>query len=333
MDRHLFTADHHAYRDMVREFVNRKVVPNLQRWDADRLIDRDVWLEAGKQGAIGLGVPAESGGGGQGDYRYRMVVVDELCAVGAVSLNLSFGLQDDMVLPYLVDLTTDEQKRRWLPGMATGALIGAIAMTEPDAGSDLQGVRTTAVRDGEEWVLNGYKTFITNGINADVIIVVARTESDARSNGLSLIVVERDTPGFSRGRKLDKIGLHAQDTAELFFSEVRVPVSNLLGVEGRGFVHLMEHLPRERLSIAVSAMSSAEVIFAKTKRYCFERKAFGRPVGDFQHTRFVLAEIATELAVTRAYVDACVLAYNEGTLTGVDAANLRLSREVARHRL
>ena len=323
MERQLFTDDHDAYREMVREFVTREVTPHLKRWDADRLIDRDVWLAAGMQGVIGLGVPEQYGGGGQPDYRYRVVVTDELTKAGASSLTSSFGLQDDIVLPYITDLGTEEQKRHWLPKMARGELIGAIAMTEPGAGSDLQGVRTIAYRDGDEWVINGQKTFITSGINADFAIVVARTNPDAGARGLSLLVVETGTAGFTRGRKLDKIGLHAQDTAELFFDNVRVPAANVLGTEGRGFAHLMERLPRERMSIAVGAMSSMDAVFTETKRYCFQRTAFDKPIGDFQNTRFQLAEIATEIDVTRAYVDNCVLALNDGELSAVDAAKAK----------
>jgi alkylation response protein AidB-like acyl-CoA dehydrogenase len=323
VERQLFTPDHYAYQEMIREFVTREVAPNLERWDASRLIDTGVWHAAGKHGVIGLGVPAEYDGGGQPDYRYRVIVCEELARAGAASLNSSFAVQDDIIVPYLADLGTEQQKRRWLAGMATGELIGAIAMTEPGAGSDLQGVRTTAIRDGTEWVINGHKTFITSGINADFVIVVARTGPAGGSRSFSLIVVEAGTPGFTRGRKLDKVGLHAQDTAELFFADVRVPVSNLVGTEGRGFAHLMEHLPRERMSIAVSAISGAWVTFAETKRYCFERRAFGKTIGDFQNTRFVLAEMATELDVTRAYVDAGVLALNQGTLTAVDAAKAK----------
>ncbi|QIZ38002.1 acyl-CoA dehydrogenase family protein [Saccharopolyspora sp. ASAGF58] len=323
MERLLFTADHDAYRELVKEFVTREVEPNLQRWDDEHLIDRAVWRAAGKQGVIGLSVPEEYNGGGQPDYRYQSVVMEEFAKVGAASLISSFSLQDNIVIPYINDLGTDDQKRRWLPGMATGELIGAIAMTEPGAGSDLQGVRTTAMRDGDEWVINGQKTFITSGINADFVIVVARTETEASAQGLSLIVVETGTPGFTRGRKLDKVGLHAQDTAELFFDFARVPAGNLLGEEGRGFVHLMERLPLERMSIATSALASAEAIFTETKRYCFERKAFGRAIGDFQNSRFVLAEIATELDVTRAYHDAAVVALNNGELTGTDAAKAK----------
>jgi len=323
VQRDFFTADHDDYRDLVREFIHREVTPNLERWDAERLIGRDVWRAAGKQGVTGLGVPEEFGGAGQPDYRFRVVVAEELCKAGATSLHASFGLQDDIIIPYVDDLGTDEQKRRWLSGMASGELIGAIAMTEPGAGSDLQGVRTTAVRDGDHWVINGQKTFITSGINADFVIVVARTDPEAGSRGFSLIVVESDTAGFTRGRKLDKVGLHAQDTAELYFDNVRVPVSNLLGTEGRGFVHLMERLPRERMSIAVGSMAGIEAIFAETKAYCFERRAFGKPIGDFQNTRFVLAEMATEIDVTRAYLDKCVLALNAGTLSAVDAAKAK----------
>jgi long-chain-acyl-CoA dehydrogenase len=249
--------------------------------------------------------------------------MEELARAGAASLASSFSLQDNIIIPYVKDLGTEEQKQRWLTGMASGQLIGAIAMTEPGAGSDLQGLRTTAVRDGGEWVVNGQKTFITSGINADFVIVVARTEPGAGARGFSLIVVETGTPGFTRGRKLDKIGLHAQDTAELFFADVRVPAANVLGTEGRGFMHLMERLPLERLAIATAGLASAQAVFTETTRYCFERKAFGRPIGDLQNTRFQLAEMSTELDVTRAYHDAAVLALNAGRLSAVDAAKAK----------
>jgi long-chain-acyl-CoA dehydrogenase len=323
LDRLLFTADHDDYRQVVRAFVEREVCPNLTRWDQERLIDRQVWLAAGKQGIIGLSVPGEYGGGGEPDYRYQVVVMEELARAGAASLASSFSLQDNIVIPYLKDLGTEQQKQRWLTGMAAGQLIGAIAMTEPGAGSDLQGVRTTAVRDGDDWVVNGQKTFITSGVNADFVIVVARTDPEAGARGFSLIVVETGTPGFTRGRKLDKIGLHAQDTAELFFSGARVPAANVLGTEGRGFMHLMERLPLERLAIATSALASAQAVFTETTRYCFDRTAFGRPIGDFQNTRFQLAEMSTELDVTRAYHDAAVLALNAGRLSAVDAAKAK----------
>jgi alkylation response protein AidB-like acyl-CoA dehydrogenase len=323
VERTLFTPDNDAYRDLVREFVSREVEPNMSRWDNERLIDRHVWGAAGKHGIIGLAVPEEFGGSGQDDFRYQVVIFDELARVGATSLNSSFSVQNNIVIPYVSDLGTDEQKHRWLPGLAAGELIGAIAMTEPGAGSDVQGVRTTAARDGGEWVISGQKTFITNGINADVVIVVTRTDPAAGARGFSLFVVEAGTAGFAKGRNLDKIGLHAQDTAELFFNDVRVPAANLLGIEGHGFGHLMERLPRERLSIAAVALSSAEAIFTETKRYCFARRAFGQPIGDFQHTRFQLADMSTELDVTRAYLDAAVLALNAGTLTATDAAKAK----------
>jgi long-chain-acyl-CoA dehydrogenase len=323
VDRLLFTADHDDYRQVVRDFVDREVSPNLTRWDQERLIGRPVWLAGGKQGIIGLSVPEQYGGGGEPDYRYQVVVMEELARAGAASLASSFSLQDNIIIPYVKDLGTEEQKQRWLTGMASGQLIGAIAMTEPGAGSDLQGLRTTAVRDGGEWVVNGQKTFITSGINADFVIVVARTEPGAGARGFSLIVVETGTPGFTRGRKLDKIGLHAQDTAELFFADVRVPAANVLGTEGRGFMHLMERLPLERLAIATAGLASAQAVFTETTRYCFERKAFGRPIGDLQNTRFQLAEMSTELDVTRAYHDAAVLALNAGSLSAVDAAKAK----------
>ena len=323
MDRQLYSADHELFREIVREFLAREVTPHYERWESEGIIDRDMWLAAGKQGVIGLAIPEEYGGAGEKDYRYRAVMMEEFARVGATSVTAGLNVQDDIVLHYLLDLGTEEQKRRWLPGMATGEIIGAIAMTEPTAGSDLQGIRTTAVRDGDQWVINGQKTFITNGIHADVVIVVARTDPSVGSRGFSLFLVERDTPGFRRGRKLNKVGLRSQDTAELFFDDVRVPAENLLGAEGGGFGHLMEQLPRERLSIAVFSLTSAQAAYEWTRDYCFERKAFGKAIGDFQNTRFTLAEIATELDVTRAYVDQAILALNGGTLTAVDAAKAK----------
>ena len=324
VNRSLFDDDHESFRAIVREFVEREVVPHASKWDDDRLIGRSTWLEAGAQGVIGLSVPEAYGGPGVDDYRYRYVVTEELTRAGANSLAAGFGLQDDIAIPYVVDLGTDEQKARWLPGMASGELIGAIAMTEPGAGSDLQGIRATAVRDGDHYILNGSKTFITNGIHADLVIVVARTDPQAGSRGMSLLVVERDTPGFMRGRKLDKLGLRAQDTAELFFDGVRVPAANVLGAVGRGFVHLMERLPRERLSIAVQAVASARAAIGWTLAYTLERRAFGKPVAAFQNTQFELASAVTEVDVLEAYIDKATLALNDGTLTAVDAAKAKL---------
>jgi alkylation response protein AidB-like acyl-CoA dehydrogenase len=324
MQRDLYDADHEAFRAVAREFVQREVVPHQQRWEAERFIDRAAWLAAGKQGLIGLPVPEEYGGPGAADFRFRCVLMEELARVGAASLSSGFGLQDDIALPYLIDLGTADQKARWLPPMVSGESIGAIAMTEPGAGSDLQGIATSAVRDGDEWVVNGAKTFITNGIAADLVIVAARTDPAAGSRGISLIVVQRGAAGFTRGRKLDKLGLHAQDTAELFFDDVRVPASNLLGNLGGGFVHLMERLPRERMSIAVQASTSVRAAIDWTVAYTRERTAFGQPIAAFQNTQFELANAVTEVDVLEAYLDKATRALNAGTLSAVDAAKAKL---------
>ncbi|MEU4148891.1 acyl-CoA dehydrogenase family protein [Streptomyces sp. NPDC026659] len=323
MQRTLYDQDHEDFRDVVREFVAREVVPHQERWEAERLIGREAWTAAGKQGLLGLAAPEEYGGGGQADFRYRTVMMEEFARIGAASLESAISVHDDIVLPYLLDLGTEEQKRRWVPGMCTGETVSAIAMTEPGAGSDLQGIRTTAVRDGDHWVLDGAKTFITNGIQADLVIVLARTDPAAGARGMTLFVVERGMPGFTRGRKLDKIGLHAQDTAELFFDSVRVPAANLLGTEGRGFMHLMERLPRERMAIAVWAQCVTETALEQTLEYCTERTAFGKPVADFQHSRFLLAELTTQSDVTRVYIDRAIEALNDGTLTPIDAAKAK----------
>jgi alkylation response protein AidB-like acyl-CoA dehydrogenase len=324
MRRTLFERDHEDFRALVREFVAREVTPNQQRWEEQRFIGRETWLAAGKQGLIGLAVPEQYGGAGLDDYRFRVVVAEEIGRVGAASLLSSFGLQDDVVLPYFLHLTDDEQRARWLTPMASGKLIGAIAMTEPGAGSDLQGIRTTAVRDGDAYVVNGAKTFITSGIQSGVVVVVARTDPEAGSRGLSLLVVEEGMSGFSRGRKLDKVGLHAQDTAELFFDDVRVPARNLLGQEGGGFQHLMENLPTERISIAFQALVAARAALEWTVTYTKERTAFGRPLAGFQNTQFELAEMATEIDVLQAFLDAAVLALNVGEFSAVDAAKAKL---------
>ncbi len=333
MRRNFYEPDHEAFREVVQAFVKREVTPNEQRWEEERSVDRQAWLAAGKQSLIGMLVPEEYGGAGTGDFRYRCVMMEEFAKVGATSISSGFGLQDDIAIPYIVDLGTDEQKARWLPPMATGECIGAIAMTEPGAGSDLQGIRTTAVRTGDHWILNGAKTFITNGINADLVIVVARTDPDAGARGISLLVAERGMPGFTRGRKLDKIGLHAQDTAELFFDDVAVPAANLLGREGGGFVHLMERLPRERMSIAVMALASARAAIGWTVEYTTQRTAFGQPIAAFQNTGFELASMVTEVDVLEADQDKSVLALNSGELTAVDAAKAKLWATEVQHRV
>jgi alkylation response protein AidB-like acyl-CoA dehydrogenase len=315
----LYEAEHDEFRDMVRAWAEKTIAPFHGQWEKDGIVPRDVWLAAGKQGLLGLDMEEQYGGGGVHDFRYNAVVDEELVRIGASGVG--FGLHNDVVGPYLRELATAEQKERWLPGFCSGELITAIAMTEPGAGSDLQGLQTTARRDGDGWVLSGSKTFITNGINADLVIVVAKTDPEATgAKGLSLLVVERDMPGFSRGRNLEKVGLKAQDTAELFFDDVRVPAENLLGGEHRGFLHLMENLPQERLSIAVGAVAAVERVLSLTIEYVTSRKAFGRPVGSFQNTRFVLAELQTEATIARTFVDECVRQLNTGELTATDAA-------------
>jgi alkylation response protein AidB-like acyl-CoA dehydrogenase len=319
MRRSLYEAEHEDFRETVRAWAEKNVVPFHDQWERDGIVPREVWTSAGAQGLLGTDMDERYGGGGVRDFRYQAVLDEELMRIGATGLG--FGLHNDVAGPYLRDLGTEEQKQRWLPGFCSGELITAIAMTEPAAGSDLQGIRTTARRDGDGWLLSGSKTFITNGINADLVIVVARTDPDAPgSRGLSLLVVERDMPGFTRGRNLAKIGLKAQDTAELYFDGVRVPAENLLGTENRGFAHLMENLPQERLSIAVGAVAAAETVLAQTVEYVTGRTAFGRPVGSFQHSRFVLAELQTEVIIARTFVDECVRQLDHRDLTPVDAA-------------
>ncbi|MEU8104450.1 acyl-CoA dehydrogenase family protein [Nonomuraea muscovyensis] len=322
MRRDLFDEEHLLFQETVREFMAREVVPHHERWEKDGIVPREVWKKAGEIGMFGFGVPEEYGGAGITDFRYNTVILEEIIRHGATGLG--FSLHNDVMAPYVVELTDEEQKRRWLPGFVSGELITAIAMTEPGAGSDLQGVRATAVREGDHYVLNGQKTFITNGINADLVIVVAKTDPEAGARGVTLLAVERGMEGFGRGRNLDKIGMKAQDTAELFFDNVRVPVANRLGpAEGEGFFQLMRNLPQERLSIAVGAVAAAETVLEQTIAYCKSRQAFGRSIGSFQNTRFVLAELVTETDIARQYVDRCILALNAGELTAVDAAKAK----------
>lgn len=320
MQRSLYGADHEAYRETVREFLTREVVPHQHDWDRDRWIDRSVFARAAKSGIYALQIPEEYGGASEPDYRFRMVACEEIARINALSFGLTISLQDDLVLHYLLDLTNDEQKSRWLPGFAAGEVIGALAMTEPGAGSDLRGMRTTARREGDHWILNGQKTFISSGIMSDVVVVAAKTDPEGGSRAFSLFVVERDTPGFERGRKLDKVGLPAQDTSELYFRDAVVPAQNLLGEAGRGLQYLMSHLPRERLGVTAKSMATTRAIYNMTVEYCQSRQAFGGPLTDKQHVRFELAEMATEIDIAEAYTDRSVLAYNAGELTPVDAA-------------
>ena len=321
MGQEIFTEEHEAFRDMVRSFIEKEVAPYHEQWEKDGIVSRDVWLAAGRQGLLGIEVPEEYGGGGNPDYRYYVILNEELAKVGAHGPG--FAVHNDINGSYLLKLCNEEQKRRWLPGYCSGEIITAIAMTEPAAGSDLQGIKTTAIKDGDHYVLNGSKTFISNGILADLVIVAAKTDPSAGARGVSLLVVERGMEGFTRGRNLEKVGMHAQDTAELFFDNVRVPKENLLGEEGMGFIYLMQNLARERLSIGTSALAGAEASFEQTLEYCKTREAFGRPIGKFQHNRFLLAEMKTELTVARAFTEQCILKQVNGELTAEEAAMLK----------
>lgn len=323
MRRSVYEAEHEALRDTVREFIERHVRPREAEFIAARQIPRDVWLEAGKQGLLGLQVPEEYGGGGVADdYRFSAVVGEELAGF-SVALGSCFGIHADVNAPYLVKLTTEEQRRRWLPEYCTGELWTAIGMTEPSGGSDLAALKTTAVRDGDEWVINGSKTFITNGYTADLVIVAARTDPAKGARGISLFGVETTRPGFSRGRKLDKVGQPESDTAELFFEDLRVPHENLIGEQDRGFIHMMQHLPQERVGAAVANLALTRSVLTETLTYVRDRKAFGQPVGSFQHNKFLLAEMETKVEVTQAFVDKCILAHTAGELSAVDAAKAK----------
>ncbi|MBA2953781.1 acyl-CoA dehydrogenase [Nocardioides sp. MAH-18] len=315
--RPFFDDDHEDLRATVRGLLARAVVPYGEEWDAAGIIPRDPWLAAGEAGLLGLGL--------EDDYAFRCVVIEECARVGATSYSSGLTVHADIALPYVVDMAGPEQEARWVPGLTSGELIGAIAMTEPGTGSDLRGIRTSARRDGDAWILNGAKTFITNGINSDLVVVVARTDPspEAGSRAFSLFVVERGMPGFERGRNLDKVGLKAQDTAELTFSDVVLTDDHLLSEVGDGMRQLMVHLPLERIGIAVTACAGARAALAWTVDYVRERAAFGRTVADFQHTQFAIAEMVTALDVTQAYVDQAVLRLNARELTAVEAAQAK----------
>ena len=317
----VYEAEHEDFRKTARTFFEREVVPHHDQWEKDGIVPRELWLKAGEAGLLCFDVPEEYGGAGVTDFRYNVVLSEEQTRSGASGPG--FSVHSDIIVPYLTSLGTEEQKQRWLPGCVSGEIITAIAMTEPGAGSDLQGVRTTAVDAGDHYVLNGSKTFISNGINADLVIVVARTDPEAGHQGISLVVVERGMEGFERGRNLEKIGLHAQDTAELSFTDVRVPKTNLLGEEGQGFVYLMQNLPQERLIIGAQAVAAIESVVEMCLDYAKTREAFGRPIGKFQHNRFLVAEMATEARVARAFLDDCVRRHLDGQLSAVDAAMIK----------
>ena len=323
MERDLFEADHELFRSTVREFVEREVVPNVAKWEAEGKVDKDMFRKAGKAGLLGMALPEEHGGGGIADFRFNMVIGEELMRADAMASGMCITLHNDVCLPYFAHLCDGEQAARWVPGLVSGDLMSAIAMTEPGAGSDLAGIKTTAIRDGDFYVVNGSKTFITNGINSDLVITAVKTDPHERHSGMSLLVIEEGMEGFSRGRNLEKIGLHAQDTAELFFDDVRVPVSNRLGDEGRGFVYLMENLPQERLSLATGSVSHAQAAFDWTLAYVKERQAFGQPIGSFQTVKHLMAEMRTELDIAQTYVDRQVMALNRGELSAEEAAKAK----------
>ncbi|MEV1025224.1 acyl-CoA dehydrogenase family protein [Streptomyces sp. NPDC050264] len=318
-----YEDDHEAFRQTVRTYVERSVVPNQQAWEEDRLVDRAAWKAAAASGLLGLRIPEEFGGAGSSDYRFRCVVQEEFAAVGAAAAASGFSINEDIVGSYLTRFGTARQKERWLPPMATGDLVTSIAMTEPGGGSDLRGMRTSARRDGNDWLLGGAKTFITNGFGADLVIVAARTGEERGRAVLSLFLVPTDTPGFERGRKLKKLGLHAQDTAELFFDGVRLPAEALLGEEGAGFAHLTAQLPLERLSIAWRALAASEAALRWTLDHVRQRQMFGKRLADLQNTRFRLAEMTTETDVTRSFLERCVLRLNEGDLDAVTGAKAK----------
>ena len=318
MKRNIFDADHEAFRDTVRSFCEKEIAPHHDQWEKDSIVPRDVWTKAGDLGLLGFMMPEEHGGGGVTDFRYNAILTEEITRIGASGIG--FVIQTDLVSGYLLSHATPEQQERWFPTFCSGEMITAIAMTEPGTGSDLQGIKTTAVLDGDEYVINGSKTFITNGINADFVIVVAQTDPSAGAMGFSLIAVERGAEGFERGRNLDKIGLKAQDTAELFFDNVRVPRTNLIGEAGHGFIYLMEKLPQERLSISVVAAAASRRMIDMTLEYVKERKAFGKPIGSFQNSRFTLAELETETQIAQVFVDRSITELNAGTLSVEDAA-------------
>lgn len=322
MDRTVFTEDHESFRQSAAAFLAKKVVPELENHIEAKALPRQFWLDAGAEGFLGLEIPEEFGGSEAGDFRFNAVFQEELSKINA-SIASCVGIHADITVPYIVDLGTQEQKERWLPGCASGEIITAIGMTEPGGGSDLAALRTTAVRDGDEWVINGSKTFITNGFSADLIVTAVRTDPSKGARGITLFGIEATDPGFSRGRKLDKVGQEESDTAELFFENVRLGDDRVIGELGGGFIAMMQKLPQERLGAAVSNLAHAKQILAETITYCHDRKAFGQAIGSLQHNKFLLAELVTKIEVAEAYVDKGVMAHSEGKLTAIDAAKAK----------
>ena len=320
MERQIFETEHEDFRETVQRFVAEEVSPHFEQWEEDGIMPREVFRKAADKDMLAMAAPEEFGGLGLDDYRFNQVIVEEGSYAGVTGCLLGLSLHNDICLPYFLEYTTDEQKERWLPGIVDGSLITALAMTEPGIGSDLGSMGTKAIRDNGHYVVDGSKTFITNGINADLIITAVKTDPKEAHRGISLVVIERGMDGFERGRNLEKVGMHSQDTAELFFNEVAVPAENLLGDEGQGFAYLISNLAQERLSIAIGAVASSQAALDWTLEYVKERTAFGRPVGSFQNSRFRLAEIKTEVDIAQVYIDRSVEALNAGTLSAEDAA-------------
>jgi acyl-CoA dehydrogenase len=320
MNRPLFTADHLDLRDAWGAFLDREVVPVYDEWERGRRIPREALRRFGALGFLGPAVPERFGGAGTADFRFNAILDEGAAERGLTGVAMALSVHQDVALPYLLELTTEEQQERWLPGCASGDLIAAIAMSEPGAGSDVAGIATRARRSGDDYIVSGTKTFISNGLNADVVVTAVRTGDSGSHGDISILVLEGGMPGFERGRNLEKLGTHAQDTAELFFDEVRVPAANLLGEEGRGFSYLMRNLAQERLAIAVTAAAGARGALARTLEYVKQRHAFKRPIGSFQNSRFKLAACHGELQVTQAHIDAAIIAHLAGALTPEDAA-------------
>jgi alkylation response protein AidB-like acyl-CoA dehydrogenase len=323
MRRSLFEDLHEDFRASFRTFLEREVIGEQDRygdWERAGIVPREVFAKAGRGGFLGMAVPESHGGAGAEDFRLNLVIGEECQRAGVGSFGLGITLHNDICLPYFLAFANEEQRARWLPGIADGTLITALGMTEPEIGSDLAGLRTSALRDGDTYVVNGSKTFITNGINADLVICAVKTDPSQRHKGISLVIIERGMDGFDRGRNLNKVGMHAQDTAELFFSDVRVPVENRLGEEGQGFRYMTSNLAQERLSIAIAGVAAARGALQWTLQYVKERTAFGQPIGSFQNSRFALAEMATEVELATTFVDQAVLALNDSELTPEDAA-------------
>ena len=320
----IYDETHNLFREAFRDFAAAEMVPHFEKWEKAGIMDREIYAKAGELGFVGFNLPESHGGGGSDDFRFNVVINEELQYAGLGGAGNGITLVNDILAPYFIELSTAEQRDRWLPGLASGDLISAVAMTEPGTGSDLASISTRAVRDGDEYVVNGAKTFITNGINADLVVTVVRTDPDAGRHGLSLLVLERGMAGFDRGRNLDKIGQKSADTAELFFSDVRVPVSNLLGEEGRAMEYLTGNLPQERLSLAIGGVAVAQAALDWTVEYVKDRAAFGARIADFQNTKFVLAECESELAAARPYMADCTARHNDGAFTAADAAKAKL---------